>query len=241
MKIKDINLNITKPIKMEGPVLINGNITILVGPNGSGKTLILILQWIAASFLGTYAKTRGPGEPKALDLAIPLFKHSFDNCDIDGTIAVTFSDDITVYFELTNGIPVHADVSNELKPDADITEVIYMSKNIRLFEQIKVYLKMRKMLIGSGEMNETVVNGLLDAFKIFDMVHIEMLIAKGVMNIPDISEFFESDNNLPVKLEANLEAYDFVVTRQDGSKKYASTYSAGEQALIQMFTVSKNT
>lgn len=240
MYIKDINLNITQPIKLQGCVLENRNITILVGPNGSGKTLILILQWIASTFLGVYAKTRGPGEPKALDIAAPLFKHSFDNCDIDGTIAVTISDDTTVYFDLSNGIPVHADVSNELKADANIPAAVFMSKNIRLFDQIKIYLKMRKMLIGSGPMTDTAMNSLLDAFKIFDMAHIEMLIAKGIMNIPDISQFIESDN-LPVKLEVDFEECDFIVTKQDGSKKYASTYSAGEQAIIHIFTVTKNT
>lgn len=172
--LKVLDTNITGS-KLE--IGTDQSLNLLVGANGSGKTLILIQNWIVNYITNSYlfGKTTIEETTKGLQL---LFDKSFDHNDFTGHIHGEF-EYIHIDFDIDNG-----QVSNLVFTciGCDTKDIIpngmplYMSTSTRLFTAINQYVKFKKAIgitTPIEKMTECDFMKLCESYKIYDIFFME--------------------------------------------------------------------
>ena len=240
--IKNIKVDITKPIAMDVDMTMN-QIAIMVGPNGSGKTMMLKLIWIMSNITNSYGAMANMQHYDAEKSAKQLFDGTFDDQDFTGTIEVNF-EYANAYIKLDDG---EVDGCISVTMDSDVSSFgmpIFMSKTMRTFDEISQYLKFRQMIGIHGELGVKDAQRMekLEAmYKIYDIMYVEKM----------ISAFGNGKAVPPQTLTAlhnftGMEKYDIMAVRYDdnareilwedkaGNENKFTRMSAGEQALCNM-------
>lgn len=226
--IKSIKLNITAPIPMDAELDIKA-LSLMTGMNGVGKSFILVTQWVTvyvanAIVVKYLMKISEPDIPFA-DFTVT---HAYDN-KVTGTIETTFENGSLKLVIQENQVVdlAHSGLDKIEEP----TNCQYLSSAMRTFEAISLYLKMRKMAGGN-------IEKMLENYKIYDVMYIESLLKRMPMKLDDntkrgVTGMMETITKMEV-VDVDLEKGDFF-TEIDGERKYLSTYSKGEQAILNMF------
>lgn len=226
--IKSIKLNITAPIPMDTELDIN-RLNIMCGQNGVGKSFILVTQWVTVYIANTIVvkhlmKNNEPDIPFA-DFTVA---HAYDN-KVTGTIETTFENgSLKLVIQESRVVDLaHSGLDKIEEP----TNCQYLSSAMRTFEAINLYLKMRKMAGGD-------IEKMLENYKIYDVMYVEGLLTRMPVVLDHrfkqgINKFMETITEMNT-IDVDLEKCDFF-TIVNGERKYLSTYSKGEQAIVNMF------
>lgn len=236
--ITNINIDIDGIMKHMNITL--NSINLFVGQNGVGKTFILIMIWIVSSI----ATMSLMGLPHAHLLAVAklFLDRSYDDMNFTGKVEADF-DGMSVIFTLDKGIIINLAI-NKVKDLEPGNMPIFMSKNTRLFSDITRYLKMKKML-GIVDMVQTPERDvawekIAELYKIYDISFMEGVVAKNTggrdVNPQMQVSLKEQIGKDIVKIHYDPDAVEFYYEDLSGDKHSLTKMSAGEQALINMYT-----
>lgn len=260
-RIKEIALDITEPLKMEAlkmpfqqavtelpPILErSGNLTLLVGANGTGKTFLLVNVWCLSS-IANHAIFNN-NETYLRPAAQFIYDHCFSHQNITGKIEGQFTSGVLVSLEFKKGKIFKSEV---LGIDSSFTSTppVFLSSSMRLFESISYYLKTRKRIIervpqpftNKPEELALLLTELVKDFKLYDIAHLEATIKRcPIIFSKKLNKVLRNFQDFNTKqdyktFDVDLEQCDFYVTQGKSKKKlYLTTFDKGHQAIFNMF------
>lgn len=234
--LKKIKLNLKHP-QFEGDIEFR-SIALFVGANGVGKTLILKYIWVMGMI--TCADIVSAQTADLKEVAQFTFDNCFDDQDFDGTIKCKY-DKGSVKVTLKEGTITK--VKCIIAPEVDTpSPPTFMSKDMRTFDSIKTYLKIRNKIgaIGATQLVPEQMKEMLDFFKLYDITYVERLLIKlksRVVTPQRFRDFIAGFTGFSTKIH---ELYydrvnqDIKFVNDKGVEKSLTTLGAGEQSLVNM-------
>ena len=215
-----------------------------VGKNGTGKTVLLKLAWF-----GTYITSNKILEERGFlpqnsiqeDFVNHTISKVFEEVDFNGKMVFNFENNLTTTVIFEKGICIDITYSN-LTKENKVTNILFMSKELRLFTELVRYLKLRKRVNGTERIvSPTAFEEILNDYKIYDALLVEQLL----QNLPlefseEVSEVLVKNydfKNAPTKLEVDLETCKFLLEYSDGTVENVLKLGAGHQSILNMFTM----
>jgi len=238
-KNQQLRIRLNEPKLMEfnldlGAIANNSDwpdgINFLVGSNGTGKTFVLVTQWLTQSILNARLISKR-------DVPLEFVQQLVDGCydsELDGEIGVHYKDTVSIEIEFEKGkvVSCNIDVLNpELRPRA----AIYMSKNTRTFDQMTPYYALRKTMSADEIVGKKI-------FKAYDSVFLETLrlMVRGGASESQLKRLNEGLSMFLEEGERSLDISEvgfdeeeckyFMVNK--GERVFMNTKSAGEQSII---------
>lgn len=222
-------LNITAPIKMDTEIELK-QIAVFVGQNDTGKSLLLKVAY-ALSTIGVANHPDAPVVMTTKDKAQFVLDNTFTEQNFDGTLKAIYTDgSVTVDLEKGKVIDV------EIKDLTDPSPMIFMSTDMRTFDQMVLYLRMRKQAVNDDP--ALFIKTMLEAYRLYDLTYMEALIRRCPIRIPKplMDTFKTMDFKEPItSLEVDLDKCEFHAVLENGTKKNVATYGKGHQAVLNMF------
>jgi hypothetical protein len=226
-------------------------LSILVGTNGSGKSFVL-RQTFILGFIGlTYHNSILAGTPlDVTELANFVIPRTFIDPDFTGLVEGQFTNDAFIEYRMDKGVVIECHIANVDKDTKPFPGIKFLSAEMRTFDDISSYLRMRKRIVPSMEkqLNELQFKELCDEFKIYDVMQIEGMINACPITYSDSIDFSAYNIQDPPKtIDVDLEKCDFFIEEEGdvlrdpgpgatvGKRRYTRTYSKGEQSLFNMF------
>ena len=182
-------------------------INVLVGQNGSGKTLILKANWALCYILYCISSYVLKGKMKYEDLIRFTLDNTFEQPSLVDI-------ELGLLFEATKNeggegkkvdiqLEIYIDPDGNIRHNIDdidkdfISEVpVFHSKDMRLFSQKDIYLSFRNsvtMKDAKEELTQTELQILLKTFKLYDILAVEKLIQICPIEVtPKYVELFET-------------------------------------------------
>jgi len=237
--VSTMTLNLTDPIKMTIEKMSFNQLCILVGQNGTGKTLVLKINWCMAMISNTIIGAKLMNIPSDnIKNAQYIFDKSFDDQNFNGTIEVHY-ENATLSITFDSGIVKNVNMEH----DEDITPnapPIFMSKETRTFDSYIHYMKLKKVFKIEGEMikmSEEQIEKLLVMYKLYDILFMEMMLNKlENYSVPQtlVDHFKELGITKPIdQIVIDNDICDISVI-SEGTKINIVTFGAGEQSMINM-------
>lgn len=219
-------------------------INIYVGQNGTGKTILLKLAWF-----GTYITSNKILEERGFlpqnsiqeDFVNHTISKVFDEVDFNGKMVFTFENNLTTTLIFEKGICIDITFSNLTKENR-VTNILFMSKELRLFTELVRYLKLRKRVNGTERiMSPDAFEEILNDYKIYDALVVEQLL----QNLPlefseEVSKTLVDVYNFkssPTKLLIDLETCSFLLEYSDNTIENVLKLGAGHQSILNIFTM----
>lgn len=229
-QIDHININIDKPLKLDLNIEFN-QLTMMTGANGTGKSFINKLNFCAVSISNVYILT------KNLDLTKKQAQFFFDNCfdnqDINGEINLKFTSEFEIKFKFDNGNIIDLDVNHVVCDN--ITNIIYMSSNMRLLTELEKYINIKDTICPKGLITDEDFLKMCKFYKLYDIIYAETLyisLEKGI----DLAKLDGFTGFKPInKVYYSELSKKICYSLEDGTEGLVSHLSAGEQAIINMF------
>lgn len=222
LNIKDLELN---------------QLSIFVGANGTGKTIIMIHAWIFGFLSQMYVASGKKG--KMIAMASETFERCFDNLEWSGTCSGTFESGAKINITLEKGKVVMATAENYESID-DTIGVVYMSTTLRKFDALVTYLKMRNLAAKttSSTLTENQLSEILKNYKLYDVMYCEKLINSLPVELPEnirkiLKESYDFSDDIK-SIDVDLVKNDFIATMENGTTKSICSYGAGHQAILNM-------
>lgn len=223
-----LSIHIDQPMKMNFDMEFQ-KLCLLVGMNGSGKSMMLKLHWALETTIVSVIQARKAGQPiETKEVAQYVMDNTFSDQNFNGSIIAYFING-TLEIALDKGKVVHAghNIDSEVK-DAGVP--IFMSANLRKFSEIDKYLKMEK-LVGIEKMTEL--------YRLYDVVFVQQLKAKLTNGYKTPKSFKDSMLKFDGMEKHEFESFfiedDSVkFVDKSGNKKSISSLSDGEQSLVNM-------
>ena len=215
-----------------------------VGKNGTGKTVLLKLAWF-----GTYITSNKILEERGFlpqnsiqeDFVNHTISKVFEEVDFNGKMVFNFENNLTTTVIFEKGICIDITFSN-LTKENKVTNILFMSKELRLFTELVRYLKLRKRVNGTERiMSPAAFEEILNDYKIYDALVVEHLL----QNLPlefseEVSKVLVENydfKNTPKKLEVDLETCKFLLEYSDGTIENVLRLGAGHQSILNMFAM----
>lgn len=205
-------------------------IALFVGQNGSGKSLVLKFNWATAMIAHTVINARQMGVPIDVQgISQYIMDNTFQNQNFTGLIAAHYENG-TIELELEEGKLKRAACDYDPWVESAMTPV-FMSTDMRTFDQIKQYFKMEKLL-GSKEK-------ILEAYRLYDVTYVEMLKVKLSKGLKATDAFKRAvlgfDGMEKYKFEEFFLKDESIWYKDDeGKEREMTTLSKGEQSLVNM-------
>lgn len=242
-----MSVNIDKPTAFKIDKMDFNQICFMVGKNGSGKSLILKLNWCLSMIANYYAIKTITG----ISIDIPkefqfIMDNTFDEQNFNGTIEAFFQN-MTIIAQLENGKVTSIDATFD--DDLAISKFpIFMSKETRTFDAFTKYMKTKKLMSVSNDFftfTSEELQKITEFYKLYDILFMEMMI-KGLNN-------YTLSDELKKELLENFEikeVIDRITVDKDACELYGhndaegttiklTRLSAGEQSLINMIIANK--
>lgn len=249
-------------IKLDKPSIFSGfkiedmnSLSIFIGANGTGKSMILVLTWCINMVVNLYHNYRFITEADFHKLSSNIFKWSFKDLNLNGTIeAQYFGDaDNLVQIEFVKGDIVSCKIGGLTIPSSS---PIFMSKQTRTYSDINKYFTIKKSLAPSLMKITSItlrsffkpckeLQALLEIYRVYDIIFMEELSKRLIMPHkidPEISKkYFTSDLAKSIMyIKFDLYSRKFVgYTKFGDSKVDLEMLSAGEQSLLNMLSTTK--
>jgi len=229
------------------------SLIILVGHNGSGKSLILKLTWALSTILNNIIISDVHKIPVRDDIKMAKFilDNTFTNQDITGDIHFEFECGSTLLIKMLKGdiIDCISTYNSNLQPTG---QPQFMSTNIRLFTNIVAYLKFKKALGISNDMSkftEDELKKLCDMYRIYDIIYMELLFRKidsGIISqpslklgeLPKLNEMINKFDGFNLEIaDITMDYANSDIMYKDASNNVKSLTSLGNghQSIINMF------
>lgn len=225
--IDNLRFKIDQPMTLDFDIEYR-SLNLMTGLNGSGKSLMNKACWA----FGTIMSILHANPPSINEAAQYVMDKTFEQQNFNGEMEAKYPNG-NLKMVLCNGKVTS--VEYYVDPKVKVcTPPLYMSTNIRTFQQIDQYLKVEKMLSNKED--------LLNLYRLYDVVFVELLKNKLSSGLKANDEFKKAI------LEQFKLTYDFdtfaiendsvVFIDKDGKRTNLSTLSAGEQSLVNMTLVS---
>jgi hypothetical protein len=224
-------------------------INIYVGTNGSGKSFIL-RQTFILGFLGlSYHGALVLGQPIDMrEFANFVLSKAYVDPDFTGVVNADFDNGAFIEYKMEKGVVTSCVVNNVTKETKPFPHVVFLSAEMRTFDDISGYLRMRKRIVGPSKvLNDNQFKELCEEFKIYDVLYLERMINGAPINMEKME--FDRFNIKPIKtIDVDLEKCDWYTEIEgdlmnspgpgepEPTRKWMRTYSKGEQSLINMFS-----
>ena len=219
-------------------------INIYVGQNGTGKTVLLKLAWF-----GTYITSNKILEERGFlpqnsiqeDFVNHTISKVFDEVDFNGKMVFNFENNLTTTVIFEKGICIDITFSN-LTKENKVTNILFMSKELRLFTELVRYLKLRKRVNGTERiMSPAAFEEILNDYKIYDALAVEHLLQNLPLEFSEmiskvLVENYDFKKN-PTRLEVNLETCSFLLEYSDNTIENVLKLGAGHQSILNMFAM----
>ena len=219
-------------------------INIYVGQNGTGKTVLLKLAW-----LGTYITSNKILEERGFlpqnsiqeDFVNHTISKVFEEVDFNGKMVFNFENNLTTTLIFEKGICIDITFSN-LTKENKVTNILFMSKELRLFTELVRYLKLRKRVNGTERiMSPAAFEEILNDYKIYDALAVEHLLQNLPLEFSEmiskvLVENYDFKKN-PTRLEVNLETCSFLLEYSDNTIENVLKLGAGHQSILNMFAM----
>ena len=245
--IMAMSLDITQPTKFDIPKMDFNQLSIFVGKNGSGKSLIMKLNWCFSMIANYYASG------KLFNLIIDYKKQfqfimdkSFDEQNFDGKIEVFF-ENANVVAEFKEGKVTYVDFNS----DESVTPnkfPVYMSVNTRLFSSFISYMQIKKTMGITNTFQiftEQELLKLTNIYKLYDLLFIEQMLIgmNGFTLTPEMKKTFNEQFEMKVVIDQILVDYDeselYALNLTTLEKVKLTRLSAGEQSILNMLLAPK--
>ena len=229
-----LKINITSPVPMKYQDIEVKKLSIIIGPNGSGKTFITVLVWCFSLIAQTIVMAGLSGSNLVLYIQY-ILDHAFSDQNIDGDIAMTFESGCSIGVTFEKGKVISAFPHN-FEGINTTMNIRYLSAAMRTFTAISHYLRLRLINKKSGLSNEQLVEKMCEAYKLYDIMYLESLILKmPILFVKDIQEAFKDFGIDPTitGIAIDEEKCDFYTISPKGNR-YLTTYGAGEQSIFNM-------
>ena len=238
--IDRITCNITKPVNMEALDVSFNQLTVLVGQNGSGKSLAMIIVYCLGYISSAIVINKTLFKSVLIELSQFVFDHCFNDQNFDGVISGYFASGTHISITFKDGKVI--DFDHYVPDDVTIpTPVVYMSSNLRTFNSVKSYLTVRKVIADAkNTAGELLTLEMLKTYKLYDVTYMEKFIAScPILVKPDIAETLKRDYDfkdtlLEIKLDVDKSDFYYTCREKPDERKYLTTLSNGEQALLNM-------
>ena len=226
--VKNMLIQIDSPLKMDFDMTFN-EICILVGQNGSGKTLILKLNWACMTTMSMYHTSQKMGIPtKPEQIAQYVFDNTFEKQDFNGQVTIDYDKGILgLEFDKGKVTKCEMDWSSDVE---EIPPAVFMSVTMRTFDQINQYLKMKKVIEGEK---------ILGFYKLYDVAFVETL-AKRLERGYNVSKLFKEALKKFDMEKYDIQSFhikdeeDVIFKDSKGDERSLATLSKGEQSMINM-------
>ena len=219
-------------------------INIYVGQNGTGKTVLLKLAW-----LGTYITSNKILEERGFlpqnsiqeDFVNHTISKVFEEVDFNGKMVFNFENNLTTTVIFEKGICIDITFSNLTKENR-VTNILFMSKELRLFTELVRYLKLRKRVNGTERiMSPDAFEEILNDYKIYDALVVEQLLQNLPLEFSEevskvLVENYDFKND-PTKLEVDLETCKFLLEYSNGTVENVLKLGAGHQSILNIFAM----
>lgn len=233
--VKNAEFSLEEPINVKIGSMNFNSLTLLVGTNGTGKTLLNKVIYFATFYAALeFALKDNVAHLKEhvseLEKYNPqfLFDHIFeDPKEFTGNITVHFENG-SFYCNVKEGIISNARLEYDSYVNAS-SFPRYLSSTARLFTNVETILKAFKID------NDQV----LEEYKLYDVMHAKYLEKYALLtsNFSDnlIKTFKESYEFDCVKLTYDEASHKFYYTDSKGVTRKVTSLGAGHQAIINMF------
>ena len=219
-------------------------INIYVGQNGTGKTVLLKLAWF-----GTYITSNKILEERGFlpqnsiqeDFVNHTISKVFEEVDFNGKMVFNFENNLTTTVIFEKGICIDITFSN-LTKENKVTNILFMSKELRLFTELVRYLKLRKRVNGTERiMSPDAFEEILNDYKIYDALAVEHLLQNLPLEFSEevskvLVENYDFKKN-PTRLEVDLETCSFLLEYSDNTTENVLKLGAGHQSILNMFAM----
>ena len=219
-------------------------INIYVGQNGTGKTVLLKLAWF-----GTYITSNKILEERGFlpqnsiqeDFVNHTISKVFEEVDFNGKMVFNFENNLTTTVIFEKGICIDITFSN-LTKENKVTNILFMSKELRLFTELVRYLKLRKRVNGTERiMSPAAFEEILNDYKIYDALAVEHLLQNLPLEFSEmiskvLVENYDFKNN-PTRLEVDLETCNFLLEYSNNTTENVLKLGAGHQSILNMFAM----
>ena len=219
-------------------------INIYVGQNGTGKTVLLKLAWF-----GTYITSNKILEERGFlpqnsiqeDFVNHTISKVFEDVDFNGKMVFNFENNLTTTLIFEKGICIDITYSN-LTKENKVTNILFMSKELRLFTELVRYLKLRKRVNGTERiMSPDAFEEILNDYKIYDALAVEHLLQNLPLEFSEevskvLVENYDFKKN-PTRLEVDLETCNFLLEYSDNTTENVLKLGAGHQSILNMFAM----
>lgn len=217
--VSSLALGLSGALQTEAMVIDLGKLNIFVGANGVGKSLVMKLTWVMQMITQLIiAKV-----PQAEQAAQYILDHSVPENGMIGHMILVYESGAMVNVNLLEG-QINSLQYRDLEEITEPSSCIYMSSEMRTFNDIKQYLTVRK-LVGMEKMDQH--------YKLYDIMYVEKLIQRCPVTLDPLSK-----ETLGLLGCENLTSIEF--TGDDfvgvfGQEKKSLAYlGAGEQSMINM-------
>lgn len=220
-KLDKLVLNITEPMKMDQELEL-AQLAVFVGQNNTGKSFLLKVAF-ALGAIGQI-RTVAPGPNSFAQF---VFDSTFVDQKFDGLFKAIYTMG-SVSVEIKEGRVAAVDAQGETTP------VTYMSSDMRTFDQMTTYLRIRK---SAGDNPLVFMQKMLEAYRLYDVTYMEGFLIKLPLLLPDrVKQHLEGFGFREpiVSIEADLDKCEFLAVLKDGTKKNISTYGKGHQSILNM-------
>lgn len=220
-KLEKLALNITAPFKMDQEIGL-GQLSVFVGANSSGKSFMLKVAYALGAIGIMRAAPPGPNSGAQF-----VFDNTFIDQKFNGVFKAVYTRGL-VSVELKDGEVVNVETQGQIIP------VKFMSTDIRTFDQMAVYLRIRK---DAGSEPLAFMKKMLEAYRLYDFTYMEALLVRLPLVLPDnVKDYLQSFGlTEPVaSIEVDLDKCEFHAVLDDGSKRNIAAYGKGHQAVLNM-------
>jgi len=230
--VKTLAFNIDEPFKFKTEGIEFSKVALFCGPNGSGKTFVLITVW-AFSTIAQMIVMAYPSIAQLIVYAQYVFDNSFKDQNINGIMSMVFESGVTMTITFDKGKIIDFGHTGFEYVNTPI-QTRFMSANMRTFNDIGPYLSLRNAYDVYGK--EKMVEELCKTYRLYDVMYIEGLIARMPYKIPtELQEALKKFDITETVTEfgVDLVKRDFYCI-MDGKQKYMQTFGKGHQSIFNM-------
>lgn len=216
-------------------------LTIFIGTNGSGKSMIMKLTWLCNFIMfSRLAAKDSPAEKEYVETDYFMemcFSKTFRNAeDLDCKVKAQFECGSVLSFHYKNGDLVQYDINLQEGVDDGI-KPIYLSSTTRLLTSIEDYISFKKDLNEYVKDEEKIAKKLLEKYILPDLTYLEFRshqLQNGITIPSELGDRLVKDYEFDYKpLLVYLED-DKIHLRSDKGIKKLNSIGSGHQALLTM-------
>lgn len=222
------------------------DINILVGANGTGKTLHLVMIWCINTLVDAKYRYKFKSEFAFKQMCENVFKYAFIDLKLEGSITAKYDEGLDFNIAFTEGKVTSVTITKDNNVLVN-TQTQFLSKQTRVFTDINRYYSIKDTIcpqdikFSSFYDPSPELTAVLRMYRIYDILFMEKF--KEVMTTKqdidkDLAETFDG---LPKDMKAiQYVGGKLIGFKEDGSEINLETLGAGEQSILVMYLGSRH-